>query len=200
MHERRVSQIARKPFRIALTPGFISAPDSSVFPKLRLKARKVASVNGCYRLLTFQSTIPLTTRKRHKTQPPPGAKPFSSALWPYLTLITQRRLTRATWGEIAEEISAAGTPVTRQGVHVFFKRCKQREKRRGSSYALGTEPANAGFAARLGTEASQEEGSSDLSVQPMTAIDEMIAHARETTRIAKYPKIKTHKPKPDAQL
>jgi hypothetical protein len=35
----------------------------------------------------------------------------------------------------------------------------------------------------------------------MTAIDEMIAHAQETTRIAKHqPNIKTHKPKPDAQL
>ena len=145
---------------------------------------------------------PLTTRKRHKAQPPPGAKPFASALWPHLTLITHRRLMRATWSEIAEEISAAGTPVTRQGVHVFFKRCKQREKRRGSSYALGTEPANAGFAIELGTEASQqEEGSSDPSVQPMTAINEMIAHAQETTRIAKHqPNIKTHKPKPDAEL
>jgi hypothetical protein len=144
---------------------------------------------------------PLTTRKRHKLQPPPGAKPFASALWPYLSLITHRRLMRATWSEIAEEISAAGTPVTRQGVHVFFKRCKQREKRRGSSYALGTEPANAGFAARLGAEPSQQKGSPDPSVQSMTAIDEMIAHAQETTRIAKHqPNIKTHKPKPDAQL
>jgi hypothetical protein len=143
----------------------------------------------------------LTARKRHKTQPPPGAKPFASALWTYLTLITYRRLKRATWSEIAEEISAAGTPVTRQGVHVFFKRCKQREKRRGSSYALGTEPANAGFAAQLGTEAWQQEKSSDPPVQQMTAIDEMIAHAQETTRIAKrQPNIKTHKPKPDAQL
>ena len=143
----------------------------------------------------------LTDRKRHKPQPPPGAKPFASALWPYLTLITHRRLMRATWSEIAEEISAAGTPVTRQGVHVFLKRCKQREKRRGSSYALGTEPANAGFTAQLGTEASQQEGSSDPSLKPMTAIDEMIAHAQETTRIAKHqPNIKTHKPKPDAQL
>jgi hypothetical protein len=143
----------------------------------------------------------LTARKRHKTQPPPGAKPFASALWPYLTLITYRRLKRATWSEIAEEISAAGTPVTRQGVHVFFKRCKQREKRRGSSYALGTEPANAGFTAQLGAATSQQEESSDPSVQPMNAIDEMIAHAQETTRIAKHqPNIKTHKPKPDAQL
>jgi hypothetical protein len=143
----------------------------------------------------------LTDRKRHKPQPPPGAKPFASALWPYLTLITHRRLMRATWSEIAEEISAAGTPVTRQGVHVFFKRCKQREKRRGSSYALGTEPVNAGFAAQLGTETSQQEGSSDPSVQPMNAIDEMIARAQETTRIAQHqPNIKTHKPKPDAQL
>ena len=143
----------------------------------------------------------LTDRKRHKPQPPPGAKPFASVLWPYLTLITHRRLMRATWSEIAEEISRAGTPVTRQGVHVFFKRCKQREKRRGSSYALGTESANAGFAAQLGTEASQKEGSSDPSVQPMTAIDKMIAHAQETTRIAKHqPNIKTHKPKPDEQL
>ena len=108
---------------------------------------------------------------------------------------------RATWSEIAEEISAAGTPVTRQGVHIFLKRCKQREKRRGSSYALGTEPANAGFAARLGAEPPQQKGSPDPSVQSMTAIDEMIAHAQETTRIAKHqPNIKTHKPKPDAQL
>ncbi len=108
---------------------------------------------------------------------------------------------RATWSEIAEEISAAGTPVTRQGVHVFFKRCKQREKRRGSSYALGTEPANAGFTAQLGAATSQQEESSDPSVQPMNAIDEMIAQALETTRIAKHqPNIKTHKPKPDAQL
>ena len=143
----------------------------------------------------------MTASKRHKTQPPAGAKPFASALWPYLTLITQRRLTRATWSEIAEEISVAGTPVTRQGVHVFFKRCKQREKRRGSSYALGTEPANAGFAAQLGAEPSQQEGSSDPSVPLMTAIDEMIAHAQETTRIAKHqPNIKTHKPKLDAEL
>jgi hypothetical protein len=143
----------------------------------------------------------LTTRKRHKTQPPAGAKPFASALWPYLTLVAQRRLTRATWSEIAEEISAAGTPVTRQGVHVFFKRCKQREKRRGSSYALGTEPVDAGFRARLDAETSQQKTSSDLSVQPMTAIDEMIAHAQENTRIAKHqPDIKTYKPKPDAQL
>ena len=143
----------------------------------------------------------LTDRKRHKLQPPPGAKPFASVLWPYLTLITHRRLMRATWSEIAEEISAAGTPVTRQGVHVFFKRCKQREKRRGSSYALGTEPADAGFRARLVAETSQRKRSSDPSVQPMTTIDEMIAHAQETTRIAKHqPKIKTHKPKPDAQL
>ncbi len=143
----------------------------------------------------------MTARKRHKTQPPPGAKPFASALWPYLTLITQRRLTRATWSEIAEEISAAGTPVTRQGVHVFFKRCKQREKRRGSSYALGTEPADAGFRTRLGAETSQQKQSSIPSIQPMTAIDEMIACAQETTRIAKHqPYIKTHKPKPDAQL
>jgi len=36
----------------------------------------------------------------------------------------------------------------------------------------------------LGTEASQQEESSDPSVQPMTAIDEMIAHAQEITRIA----------------
>jgi hypothetical protein len=108
---------------------------------------------------------------------------------------------RATWSEIAEEISAAGMPVTRQGVHVFFKRCKQREKRRGSSYALGTEPANVGFAAQPGAATSKQEESSDPSVQPMIAIDEMIAHAQETTRIAKHqPKIKTHKPKPDAQL
>jgi hypothetical protein len=143
----------------------------------------------------------LTDRKRHKPRPPPGAKPFASILWPYLTLITHRRLMRATWSEIAEEISAAGTPVTRQGVHIFFKRCKQREKRRGSSYALGTEPANAGFIAHLGTEVSQQEVSSDPSVQPMTAIDEMIAHAQEITRIAKHQtSIKTHKPKPDAQL
>jgi hypothetical protein len=143
----------------------------------------------------------LTDRERHKPQPPVGAKPFASALWPYLTLITHRRLQRATWSEIAEEISAAGTPVTRQGVHIFFKRCKQREKRRGCSYALGTEPANAGFAAQRGAKASQQEGSSDPSLQAMTAIDEMIAHAQETTRIAKHqPNIKTHKPKPDAQL
>jgi len=143
----------------------------------------------------------LTAIKRHKTQPPPGAKPFASALWRYLTLITQRRLARATWSEIAEEISAAGTPVTRQGVHVFFKRCKHREKRRGSSYALGTEPADAGFRARLDAGISEQKRSSDPSVQPMTAIDEMIAHAQETTRIAKHqPNIKTHKPKPDAEL
>ena len=143
----------------------------------------------------------MTARKRHKTQPSPGAKPFASALWPYLTLITYRRLKRATWSEIAEEISAAGTPVTRQGVHIFFKRCKQREKRRGSSYALGTEHANAGFTVQRSAKASQQEGSSDPSVLPMTAIDEMIAHAQETTRIAKHqPNIKTHKPKPDAQL
>jgi len=38
-------------------------------------------------------------------------------------------------------------------------------------------------------------------VQPTNAIDEMIAQAQETTRIAKHqPNIKTHKPKPDAQL
>jgi hypothetical protein len=143
----------------------------------------------------------LTNRKRHKLQPPPGAKPFASVLWPYLTLITHRRLMRATWSEIAEEISAAGTHVTRQGVHVFFKRCKQREKRRGSSYALGTEPADAGFAAQLGTVPSQQKESSDPSVQPATAIDEMIAHAQEITRLVKHQtNIKTHKPKPDAQL
>ena len=143
----------------------------------------------------------LTNRKRHKLQPAPGAKPFASVLWPYLTLITHRRLMRATWSEIAEEISAAGTPVSRQGVHVFFKRCKQREKRSGSSYALGTEPPNAGSPAQLGTVASQRKESADPSVQPMTAIDEMIAHAQETTRIAKHqPNIKTHKPKPDAEL
>ena len=84
---------------------------------------------------------------------------------------------------------------------MFFKRCKQREKRRGSRYALGTEPADADFPAELGTVASQQEESSDPSVQPMNAIDEMIAHAQEITRIAKrQTSIKTHKPKPDAQL
>jgi hypothetical protein len=144
--------------------------------------------------------LALTDRKRHKLQPPPGAKPFASALWPYLTFITQRRLMRATWSEIADEISAAGTPVTRQGVHVFFKRCKQREKRRGSSYALGTEPATAEFIAKLGMAKSPQQESSDASVQPMTAIDEMIAEARETIRSTKQQHIKSYKPKPDAQL
>ena len=171
---------------------------AGVFPKLRLRSsgsrRSRQNVNGCYRLLTFQSTRPLTSvddrlqsraksvdkrgsaltaRKCHKTQPPPGAKPFASALWPYLALITYRRLKRATWSEIAEEISAADAPVTRQGVHVFFKRCKQREKRRGSSYALGTEPTDAGFRVRLEAETSQQKRSSDASVQAMTVIDEI---------------------------
>jgi len=142
----------------------------------------------------------LTARKSRKAQPPPGAKPFGSALWPYLTLITHLRLKRATWAEIAEEISAAGTPVTRQGVHAFFKRCKQREKRRGSSYALGTEPANAEFAAKLSTAKSPQQESPDASVQPMSAIDEMIAEAQETIRSSKQQLIKPYKPKPDAQL
>jgi hypothetical protein len=142
----------------------------------------------------------LTARKRHKPQPPPGAKPFASALWPYLTFITQRRLMRATWSEIAEEISTAGTPVTRQGVHAFFKRCKQREKRRGSSYALGTEPTNAEFVAKLSMAKSPQRESPDASVQSMSGIDEMIAKAQETISSSKQQHIKSYKPKPDAPL
>ena len=46
-----------------------------------------------------------------------------------------------------------------------------------------------------------QQESSDPPVQPTSAIDEMIADAQETTRIAKHqPKIKSYKPKPDAQL
>jgi hypothetical protein len=141
----------------------------------------------------------LTARKRRKGPPSGGGKPFASALWPYLTLITRLRLQRATWAEIAEEISAAGTPVTPQGVHGFFKRCKKREKRRGTSYALGTEPANAGFAVRVSTAKSPQQESSDASVRP-SVIDEMIAEAQETTRVSKQQKIKSYKPKPNAQL
>jgi len=58
---------------------------------------------------------------------------------------------------IAEEISQ-GTPVTDREF-TFFKRCKQREKRRGSSYARdGT--CHAGFAARL-AQSPAAEGSPD---------------------------------------
>jgi hypothetical protein len=142
----------------------------------------------------------LTARKRRKGPPSGGGKPFASALWPYLALITRLRLRRATWTAIAEEISAAGTTVTAQGVHGFFKRCKEREKRRGTSYALGTEPANAGFAVKVSTARSSQQESSDAPAQSTSAIDEMIAEAQEATRISKRQKIKSYKPKPDAQL
>jgi hypothetical protein len=142
----------------------------------------------------------LTARKRRKGPPSGGGKPFASALWPYLALITRLRLKRATWAEIAEEITAAGTPVTPQGVHGFFKRCKKREKRRGTSYALGTEPANTGFAVKVSMARSPQQESSDASVQPPSEIDEMIAEAQETTRVSKQQKIKSYKPKPNAQL
>jgi hypothetical protein len=142
----------------------------------------------------------LTARKRRKGPPSGGGKPFASALWPHLALITRLRLQRATWTAIAEEISAAGTPVTAQGVHGFFKRCKEREKRRGTSYALGTEPANTGFATKLITARSRQQESSDESVQSTSAIDEMIAEAQETARVSKHQQIKSYKPKPNAQL
>jgi hypothetical protein len=142
----------------------------------------------------------LTARKRRKGPPSGGGKPFASALWPHLALITRLRLKRATWALIAEKISAAGTPVTPQGVHGFFKRCKEREKRRGTSYALGTEPANAGFAAKLSRARSPQQESSDAPVQPTSAIDEMIAEAQEATCVSKQQQIKSYKPKPDAQL
>jgi hypothetical protein len=142
----------------------------------------------------------LTARKRRKGPPSGGGKPFTSALWPHLALITRLRLKRATWAEIAEEISAAGTPVTPQGVYGFFKRCKEREKRRGTSYALGTDPANAGFATKLITARSPQQESSDAAVQPPSAIDEMIAEAQETARVSKQQQIKSYKPKPDAKL
>jgi hypothetical protein len=142
----------------------------------------------------------LTARKRRKGPQSGGGKPFASALWPYLALIARLRLQRATWTAIAEEISAAGTPVTAQGVHGFFKRCKEREKRRGTSYALGTEPANAGFATELRTARSRQQESSDAPVRSASTIDEMIAEAQETTRVSKQQKIKSYKPKPNAQL
>ena len=142
----------------------------------------------------------MTARKRRKGPQSGGGKPFASALWPYLALIARLRLQRATWTAIAEEISAAGTPVTAQGVHGFFKRCKEREKRRGTSYALGTEPANAGFATELRTVRSPQQESSDAPVRSASTIDEMIAEAQETTRVSKQQKIKSYKPKPNAQL
>ena len=142
----------------------------------------------------------MTARRRRKGPPSGGGKPFTSALWPHLALITRLRLQRSTWAAIAEEISAAGTPVTPQGVYGFFKRCKEREKRRGTSYALGTEPANAGFAAKVSTARSAQQESSGTSVQSTSPIDQMIAEAQEATRISKQQKIKSYKPKPDAQL
>jgi hypothetical protein len=142
----------------------------------------------------------LTARKRRKGPPSGGGKPFASALWPYLAIIARLRLQRATWAAIAEEISAAGTPVTAQGVHGFFKRCKEREKRRGTSYALGTEPANAGFATKFSTARALQQESSHAPVQSTSPIDEMIAEAQETTRVSKQQQIKSYKPKPNAQL
>ena len=141
----------------------------------------------------------MIARKRRKGPPSGGGKPFASALWPYLALITRLRLRRATWTAIADEISAAGTPVTAQGVHGFFKRCKEREKRRGTSYALGTEPAKAGFATKLSTARSPRQESSDAPVQT-SSIDEIIAEAQETARVSKQQQIKSYKPKPNAQL
>ena len=142
----------------------------------------------------------MTARKRRKGPPSGGGKPFASALWPYLALIARLRLQRATWTTIAEEISAAGTPVTAQGVHGFFKRCKEREKRRGTSYALGTEPANAGVATKVSTARPPQQKSSDAPAQSASTIDEMIAAAQETTRVSKQQKIKSYKPKPNTQL
>jgi hypothetical protein len=51
----------------------------------------------------------------------PG-KVYRSVLLPYVDFIRKQRMARATWREIAEAITAQGTPTSRQCVHAFFKR------------------------------------------------------------------------------
>jgi IS5 family transposase len=71
---------------------------------------------------------------------PVGSRPFHSKLSPYFDLIASSRRRKKTWAEIAWEISTRGTKCTPQAVFLFFKRCKARERERGSRYPLGMEP------------------------------------------------------------
>lgn len=63
----------------------------------------------------------------------PG-KPFSSKLAAYFEFIKTRRRGRATWAEIAAEITAKGTPTQAHSVYEFYRRHRTRPD------AFGMEP------------------------------------------------------------
>jgi hypothetical protein len=69
---------------------------------------------------------------------PPG-KPFQSKLEPHRDFIVSSRRARMTWRQIAEAITAKGTPCTRQAVQGFYKR------RRKRPHAMGMEPDPSGM-------------------------------------------------------
>src|SRR5258708_38473702 len=54
MHERRVSRIARKPFRIPLTPELIFAPDSCLHLRLDVRHRRPEGLQNHLPNFTFR--------------------------------------------------------------------------------------------------------------------------------------------------
>ena len=83
--------------------------------------------------------VPMSAPEKAK-KPIPHPKPWQSACWPHVELIRERRLARASWPEIAEELRGLGVNMTPQAIGRFFKRSKKQKRPLGWDQEVAPEP------------------------------------------------------------